>query len=85
MFCDILYNNLDSPRKILLENKEEQHKDQVFYFRNELDSELDTDKDLTKTDKTEEELFSILAEEEKKSVYQKLKEGVTKYKKEHQG
>jgi hypothetical protein len=77
--CDIPII-LCSPRKILLENKEEQHKDQVFYFRNELDKELDTDKDLTKTDKTEEELFSILlAEDEKMSVYQKLKEGLQDY------
>ena len=38
---------LCSPRKILLENKEEQHPE-VFYFKNELDYDIRVDKDLTK-------------------------------------
>lgn len=41
---------LCSPRIILLENKEEQHPDEVYYARNELDAELDVGKDLS-TDK----------------------------------
>ena len=41
---------LCSPRIILLENKEEQHPGEVFYARNDLDTELDVGKDLS-TDK----------------------------------
>ncbi len=38
---------LCSPRKILLENKEEQHSGEVLYVRNELDRVLDVDRDLS--------------------------------------
>ena len=41
-----LFSILCSPRLILLENKAEQHPE-VFYFRNEMDKALCTDKDLT--------------------------------------
>ena len=37
-----------SPRLILLENKEEQHPGEVFYARNDLDTILNVDRDLTK-------------------------------------
>ena len=39
---------LCSPRKILLQNKYDQHKDEVFLVVNEFDSDPGTDKDLTK-------------------------------------
>ena len=39
-----------SPRKILLENKESQHPDEVFYLKNDSDRALDVDKDLNKDD-----------------------------------
>ena len=39
-----------SPRKILLENKESQHPDEVFYLKNDSDKALDVDKDLNKDD-----------------------------------
>ena len=42
---------LCSPRKILLENKEAQHPDTVLYFKNELEFDLETDKDITKDTK----------------------------------
>ena len=79
--CDIPII-LCSPRKILLENKEAQHKGEVFYFRNELDKELETDKDLTKSIPTtgigivEHNLDN---EEKEESVFQKLKEGLLDY------
>ena len=38
---------LISPRRILLENKEAQHKGEVFYFYNDLEKVLDYDADLT--------------------------------------
>ena len=47
-------NNLNlvlcSPRRILLENKEEQHPGEVLYLRNESDKVVDVDKDLNKDD-----------------------------------
>ena len=77
--CDIPII-LCSPRKILLENKEAQHKNDVFYFRNELDKELETDKDLTKLlPNTGSEEESVLGKEEKESIFQKLKEGLLDY------
>lgn len=38
---------LCSPRKVLLENKEEQHPNELLYVRNDLDKVLDIDKDLS--------------------------------------
>ena len=43
---------LCSPRKILLQNKYEQHKDDVFLVVNEYDSDPGTDKDLVKSEKS---------------------------------
>ena len=40
---------LASPRLVLLENKEEQHPGEVFYARNDLDSVLNVDRDLSKS------------------------------------
>ena len=76
--CDIPII-LCSPRKILLENKEEQHKNDVFYFRNELDEEVETDKDLTKAKVSKEDEESIFDDEYKQSLYSKLKEGLLDY------
>ena len=42
---------LCSPRKILLQNKYEQHKDEVFLVVNEFEGDPKTDKDLTKVDR----------------------------------
>ncbi len=42
---------LCSPRKVLLNNKTNQHPE-VYYFKNELESDLDLDKDLTKIDRS---------------------------------
>ena len=50
-FCLSLDNPLDiilvSPRKILLDNKEEQHKGDVYYAKSDLDQIIDFEKDLT--------------------------------------
>ena len=45
---------LCSPRKILLQNKYDQHRDDVFLVVNEYDSDPGTDKDLTKDEKYKE-------------------------------
>ena len=76
--CDIPII-LCSPRKILLENKEEQHKNEVFYFRNELDEEVETDKDLTKIKTPKENEEGIFDDEYKQSLYSKLKERLLDY------
>ena len=46
---------LCSPRRILLENKEMQHPSEVLYFKNELEVDLETDKDITREGKTSSE------------------------------
>ena len=46
---------LCSPRKILLENKEEQHPE-VLYVRNEFEKELGIDKDLGSSSKSDPEV-----------------------------
>ena len=56
---------LCSPRKILLQNKYEQHKDDVFLVVNEFDSDPGTDKDLTKIDKAGYKGYSPYANSEK--------------------
>ena len=43
---------LVSPRKILLENKEEQHKGWVFYATTGLEKQVDFEKDLTSNKKS---------------------------------
>ena len=44
---------LCSPRKMLLKNKKDQHKDSVYLVVNELEKELTVDKDLNKIDKSQ--------------------------------
>ena len=48
-----LTNNMNiilcSPRRVLLKNKEDQHKDDILYVKNELDKALGIDKDLMAT------------------------------------
>ena len=45
------YLVLISPRKFLLENKEDQHEGDVYYVRNELETSVDYELDLTQDDK----------------------------------
>ena len=71
---------LCSPRKILLENKQDQHSNDVFYFKNEFDkSDLDFDKDLSslikKSASEENEKDSINSEEDlvaQSEMYEKI-------------
>ena len=44
---------LCSPRKMLLKNKKDQHKDSVYLVVNELEKEVAVDKDLSKVDKSQ--------------------------------
>ena len=65
---DRLHKIVCSPRKILLENKEEQHPGEVLYVKNDLDSVIDIDKDLNKDDKSAVLEKSVLSELEKKEI-----------------
>ena len=58
---------LCSPRKILLENKEEQHQDSVLYVKNLLESDLMVDKDLT-ADKAYQDSVESSTEEQENQI-----------------
>ena len=72
-FCITSSENviLCSPRKILLENKEEQHPGQVYYVRNELDTSPKVDIDLTRIKKTDTTTPAITAS--KKEIAEQIK------------
>ena len=55
---------LCSPRKMLLENKFNQHKDEVYLVRNEMEKDPGVDKDISKEPKVPKE--RIISEEQKK-------------------
>ena len=71
-FTEYCINSLEnvilcSPRKILLENKWGQHKKEVYLVRNEMDKDLDIDKDISKDKKDRRtSLASIKKEEDQK-------------------
>ena len=71
---------LVSPRKILLENKEEQHKSSVFYATTGLEKLVDFEKDLTSQAKypSKKNDNSDDAEEIKNAVY-RLKDNIKQY------
>lgn len=79
---------LCSPRKILLQNKYDQHKDEVFLVVNEFEQEPKTDKDLVKLEKyksspykTKDEIEKERQELEnaKKNFFQELTKKLTGY------
>ena len=80
---------LCSPRKILLENKYDQHKDEVYLVRNEMDKDPGVDKDIDKLKrdlsksvyKTEEEIEKEKEEEKRKNsqIYEKLAAEIGNY------
>ncbi len=79
-YCLCNSNNviLVSPRKILLENKEEQHKGNVFYATTGLEKLVDFEKDLTNTKRGLKKEEDPNEEEIKNAVY-KLKENIKQY------
>ena len=79
---------LCSPRKILLQNKYEQHKDEVFLVVNEFEGDPKTDKDLTKIERPRysnyEDKEKIKKEKEelekaKENFFQELTKKLTGY------
>ena len=76
----ILTNKRDSvlcsPRRLLLENKEDQHPGEVFYFRSELDRSLNVDKDLITTTMMTRESIS---EESRKLSLESMEHSLMNY------
>ena len=84
-FTEYCLTNLDnvilcSPRKILLENKAEQHKDTVLYAKSGLDTFVNFEKDLTTgTKKPDKEPEQTVSEEEIKDIIMAFKESIKQY------
>ena len=73
---------LCSPRKMLLENKKDQHGRDVYLVVNELEKELTVDKDLSKIDKTRSQVFMDTLKEVvhgKDTVYNRLMNEIKDY------
>ena len=71
---------LCSPRKILLENKAEQHEGEILYAKSGLDTFVNFEKDLsTSTKKPEKEEKSTVSEEEIKDIIMAFKESIKQY------
>ena len=84
-----IMNDLDlilvCPRKILLENKENQHPGEVFYAKSELLEELGIDKNLQKPTKLRKSTgIQLLSDKEKQILEQAEKEAIEKAKKERE-
>ena len=73
---------LCSPRKMLLENKKDQHGRDVYLVVNELEKEVAVDKDLNKVDKTRSQVFIDTLKEVvhgKDTVYNRLMNEIKDY------
>jgi len=70
---------LCSPRKILLENKEEQHQDSVLYVRNSLELDLGVDKDLTSDSKAVSDPELEAGDDDIRSQVSTIHDSVVKY------
>ena len=71
---------LCSPRKILLENKAEQHKDTVLYAKSGLDTFVNFEKDLSiSSKKPDKEEKQPVSEEEIKDIIMAFKDSVKQY------
>ena len=73
---------LCSPRKILLENKWDQHKQEVYLVRNEMDKDPGIDKDLNKEvkdNKSSEELTKKEEEKRNSEIHQKITNEIQEY------
>ena len=74
---------LCSPRKLLLENKENQHPGEILYVKNELDQDGAVDKDLEKitrgSTKVSTKMTDITPEEIRKKIIEELKNKIKSY------
>ena len=70
---------LCSPRKMLLKNKKDQHEFDVYLVVNELEKEVNIDKDLSKIEKTVIKDVIETSEEKNKNIYKKIFHEVEEY------
>ena len=70
---------LCSPRKMLLKNKKDQHEFEVYLVVNELEKEVNIDKDLSKVDKTIMKDTIETSEEKNKNIYKKIYHEIEEY------
>jgi len=72
---------LCSPRRILLENKEDQHSGEVYYVRNEVENQTNFEKDFSSKNSSKAEVLSKvgLGETEIKERILKLKDSIKDY------
>ena len=72
---------LCSPRKMLLENKKDQHEFEVYLVVNELEKEIEVDKDLSKLDKSRSfmEKLKECTGEDKNDIYNRLMREIKDY------
>lgn len=77
---------LCSPRKILLQNKYDQHKEDVYLVVNNYESDPKTDKDLTKEEKAKYDPYKVIdpekvkkEKEEKNGFFTRLTKDITGY------
>lgn len=63
---------LCSPRKMLLQNKTDQHLGEVFLVKNELETELGVDKDISKDQKNFVEYIQEISMTQKNEVFNKI-------------
>ena len=73
---------LCSPRKMLLKNKKDQHGKDVYLVVNELEKEVEVDKDLSKVDKSRSQIFVETLKEMvhgKDTVYNRLMNEIKDY------
>ena len=64
-----------SPRRLLIENKEEQHRGELYYFKSELDNTLNIDKDLLTITIPKDDIANV----EKKQSLEKMKDSLFNY------
>ena len=70
---------LCSPRKMLLKNKKDQHEFDVYLVVNELEKEVNIDKDLSKIEKTVIKDVIETSEEKNKNIYKKIFHEIEEY------
>ena len=72
---------LCSPRRILLENKEDQHKGNVYYVRNDVENQTNFEKDFTTDKVSKSELLGLssLNEKDKAERILQLKDSIRDY------
>ena len=70
---------LCSPRKMLLENKKDQHGDDIYLVMNSMEKELDIDKDLTKEPKNVKTENESIEKDDNSEIYQRLYNEISDY------